>query len=75
VKVLLAIMPPLTLPSEADVTLSVRLLFTLVATLLAAICSVAFAWQASGVDPNEALKEGGRRNRRGTFTACAGHWW
>jgi predicted permease len=62
VKVLLAIMPPLTLPSEADVTLSVPvLLFTLVATLLAAILfGCVPAWQASGVDPNEALKEGGR---------------
>ena len=62
VKLLLAIMPPFTLPSEAVVTLSLPvLLFTSVATLLAALLfGCAPAWQASGVDPNEALKEGGR---------------
>ena len=62
IRVLLAIMPPFTLPSEADVRLSVPvLLFTLLATLLAAVLFGCMpAWQASGVNPNEALKEGGR---------------
>ncbi len=62
VKVLMAIMPPFTLPSEADVKLSLPvLLFSLLATLLAAVLfGCAPALQASGVDPNEALKEGGR---------------
>ena len=62
IRVLMAIMPPFTLPSEAEVGLSVPvLLFTLVATFLAAILfGCAPALQASGVDPNEALKEGGR---------------
>ena len=62
IRVLMAIMPPFTLPSEAEVGLSVPvLLFTLVATLLAAVLfGCAPALQASGVDPNEALKEGGR---------------
>ncbi len=62
VKMLLAIMPPFTLPSEADVKLSVPvLLFALAATLIAAVLfGCAPALQATGVDPNEALKEGGR---------------
>jgi predicted permease len=62
VRVVIAIMPLGTLPNEADVRLSVPvLLFTLTATVLAAILfGCAPAWQASGVNPNEALKEGGR---------------
>jgi putative ABC transport system permease protein len=62
VKILLAIMPPFTLPAEADVKLSIPvLLFTLTMSLLAAILFGCIpAWQASGQDPNEALKEVGR---------------
>jgi putative ABC transport system permease protein len=62
VKVILAEMPPFTLPSEADVTLNVPvLLFTLAATTIAGMLfGCAPAWQASRVDPNETLKEGGR---------------
>jgi len=62
VKIILAEMPPFTLPSEADVTLNVPvLLFTLAATTIAGILfGCAPAWQASRVDPNETLKEGGR---------------
>jgi putative ABC transport system permease protein len=62
IRVLMAIMPPFTLPSEAEVGLSVPvLLFTSIATLLSAVLfGCAPALQASGVKPNEALKEGGR---------------
>lgn len=61
-KVLMLIMPPYTLPSEAEVKLSVPvLLFTLGSTMLAGIIfGCAPAWRASGVDVNETLKEGGR---------------
>ena len=60
-KVLMANIP-FELPSEADVRLSVPvLLFTLAATTLAGVFfGCAPAWQASRVNPNEALKEGGR---------------
>jgi len=53
---------PFDLPSEADIRLSVPvLLFTLSATTLAGVFfGCAPAWQASRVDPNETLKEGGR---------------
>jgi putative ABC transport system permease protein len=53
---------PFELPSEADVRLSLPvLLFTLSATTLAGVFfGCAPAWQASRIDPNEALKEGGR---------------
>jgi putative ABC transport system permease protein len=56
-----AIIPANTLPSEADISISVPvLLFTLAATTLAAVLfGCAPAWQASGTDPNSALKEGG----------------
>jgi putative ABC transport system permease protein len=61
-KVILALLPPFTLPSEADVTLNVPvLLFTLCATMLSGIlfgCAPAF--QAVGLNLNETLKEGGR---------------
>ena len=53
---------PFDLPSEADIRLSLPvLLFTLSATTLAGVFfGCAPAWQASRVDPNETLKEGGR---------------
>jgi putative ABC transport system permease protein len=61
IKAFNALIPPNTLPSEADISISVPvLLFTLTATVLAALVfGCAPAWQASGVDPNGALKEGG----------------
>ena len=61
-KVLLAMMPPFTLPSEADVRINLPvLLFTFTATLIAGVLfGCAPAWQASGVNLNETLKEGGR---------------
>jgi putative ABC transport system permease protein len=59
---LLSVMPPNTLPSEADLSLNFPiLLFALGATTLAGVLfGCAPALHASRVDPNEALKEGGR---------------
>ena len=55
-------MPPYTLPSEADVRLSVPvLLFTLAACMLSAIFFGSVpAWQGARVDVNTALKDTGR---------------
>jgi putative ABC transport system permease protein len=61
-KGIVALMPPFTLPSEADVTLNIPvLLFTLAATMFSGIlfgCAPAF--QAVGLNLNDTLKEGGR---------------
>src|SRR5215472_10312531 len=61
-KVILALMPPFTLPSEADIRLNIPvLLFTMGATMFAGIlfgCAPAF--QAIDINLNDALKEGGR---------------
>lgn len=59
---LILIIPPHTLPDEADLRLNLPiLLFTLAATTLAGLLfGTAPSWYASRVDPNEALKEGGR---------------
>jgi putative ABC transport system permease protein len=59
---LVSVMPPNTLPSEADLSLNFTvLLFTLAATTLAGVLfGCAPAWYASRVDPAEALKAGGR---------------
>jgi predicted permease len=67
---LIAVMPPNTLPSEANLTLNLPiLLFTLGATMLAGVLAgCAPAWYASRVDPGETLKEGGR-----TGTSAAKH--
>ena len=61
-KLIMAMMPQGTLPSEANVHLSLPvLLFTLATTVLAGILfGCAPAWQATSVDPNESLKRGGR---------------
>ncbi len=61
-KTLLALMPPFTLPSEADVRLCWPvLLFTFFSTMLAGVLfGCVPAWRASGVNLNETLKEGGR---------------
>jgi putative ABC transport system permease protein len=61
-KVILAMMPPNMLLSEADVRLSLPvLLFTFGAAVLAGILfGCAPAWQATRLDLNEILKEGGR---------------
>ncbi len=62
IRIMMAKMPPFTLPSEAEVTLNLPVLFfTLLATTIAGILFGCFpAWHASRVDPNETLKEGGR---------------
>jgi putative ABC transport system permease protein len=59
---ILAILPPNTLPSEADPRLNLPvLLFTLVLTMLSGLLSgAAQAWQASRLDVGEMLKQGGR---------------
>jgi putative ABC transport system permease protein len=59
---LIAVMPPDTLPREADLRLNIPiLLFTLVATTLAGLLAgCAPAWYASRIDPGETLKEGSR---------------
>ncbi|HEY7353565.1 MAG TPA: ABC transporter permease [Terriglobales bacterium] len=61
-KVVMMTMPPFTLPTEADVSLSLPVLFfTLAATMLcAALFGSVPAWEASRTDPIDALKEGGR---------------
>lgn len=61
-KTIMAIMPPFTLPSEADVRLNVPvLLFTVAATMLAGVLfGTVPAWQAARMNLNEVLKEGGR---------------
>jgi predicted permease len=62
IKALIATIPPYSLPAETDVRMSVPvLLFTFAATLIAGVVFGCIpAWQASGVSPNETLKEGGR---------------
>jgi putative ABC transport system permease protein len=59
---IIVIMPPGTLPTEADLRLNLPvLLFTLAATTLSGLLfGCAPAWTATRVDPAEALKEGGR---------------
>jgi putative ABC transport system permease protein len=60
-KVMMAMMPPYTLPSEADVRVSLPVLgFTLTATMLAGVLfGSAPAWHAASLNLNEVLKEGG----------------
>jgi putative ABC transport system permease protein len=59
---LVAVMPPFTLPTEADLQLNFPILmFTLAATTLAGLLfGCVPAWLASRIDPSETLKEGGR---------------
>jgi predicted permease len=59
---ILALLPFQMLPSEADVRISIPvLLFTLFASMFAGLLfGCAPAWQASRLDLNEALKQGGR---------------
>jgi putative ABC transport system permease protein len=59
---IVAIMPPQTLPTEADLQLNLPvLLFTLAASTLSGLLfGCAPAWSATRVDPAEILKEGGR---------------
>ncbi|HTU35899.1 MAG TPA: ABC transporter permease [Candidatus Acidoferrum sp.] len=61
-KLIIALMPPFTLPSEADLRLSIPvLLFTIAASLLSGVLfGCAPAWLAARMNLNEVLKEGGR---------------
>jgi len=61
-KLILYMMPRFTLPTEADIRLSIPvLLFTLAASLFAGILfGCAPAWQATRLNLNDVLKEGGR---------------
>lgn len=61
-KLIVALMPPFTLPSEADLRLSIPvLLFTVAASLLSGVLfGCAPAWLAARMNLNEVLKEGGR---------------
>src|SRR5580658_7795681 len=61
-KIILLLMPPFTLPYEANVRLNPPvLLFTLAATALAGVLfGCAPAWQSSHLNLNDVLKEGGR---------------
>ena len=61
VEVIVALLPPYTLPPEAEIALSLPvLLFALGACVIAGIAAgCAPAWQASRVDLVESLKEGG----------------
>src|SRR5262245_38732950 len=67
VDLIVSIVPINLLPSEADVRISVPvLLFTLAATTLAGLLfGSAPAWQASRLDLNEVLKQGGRSGSGG----------
>ncbi|MGC1906652.1 MAG: ABC transporter permease [Candidatus Acidiferrum sp.] len=66
-KVILALMPQYTLPSEADVTLNVPvLLFTMAGTMLAGVLfGCVPALQAAHLNLNDTLKEGGRSGGAG----------
>jgi putative ABC transport system permease protein len=61
-KVILALLPPFSIPTEADIRLSLPVLFfTLAASLLAGVlCGCAPAFQIAGRNLSDTLKEGGR---------------
>ena len=61
-KVIVVLLPPFSIPTEADIRLNLPvLLFSLVATVLAGVlCGCAPAWQISHWNLSDALKEGGR---------------
>ena len=61
-KVIVVLLPPFSVPTEADIRLSLPVLFfTLGATVLAGVlCGCAPAWQTSRWNLSDALKEGGR---------------
>jgi putative ABC transport system permease protein len=66
-QLIMALMPPNTLPSEADVRLNVPvMLFTIAVSALSGVLfGAAPAWQGSRVNINAALKESGRSVARG----------
>lgn len=61
-KIITVLLPPYSIPSEADVSLNLPvLLFSLGATLLAGVlCGCAPAWQTAQWNLSDTLKEGGR---------------
>jgi len=61
-KVILVLLPPFSIPTEADIRVNLPvLLFSLAATVLAGVLSgCAPGWQTSRWNLNDALKEGGR---------------
>jgi predicted permease len=61
-KVIVVLLPPFSVPTEADIRLNLPvLLFSLMATVLAGVlCGCAPAWQISHRNLSDALKEGGR---------------
>ncbi len=61
-KVIVVLLPPYSIPTEADIRLNLPvLLFSLAATVLAGVlCGCAPAWQISRWNLSDALKEGGR---------------
>ena len=61
-RVIVILLPPFSIPTEADIHLNLTvLLFSLAATLLAGIfVAAAPAWQSSRCNLSDALKEGGR---------------
>ena len=61
-KFILVLLPPFSIPTEADVRLNLPVLFfTVLATFLAGILSgLVPAWHGSRSDPADVLKEGGR---------------
>jgi putative ABC transport system permease protein len=67
VRGVMAIIPPNIVTSEAQIEISLPILFfTLITTVVAAVgFGCAPAWQASGADPGDALKEGGRAGTSG----------
>ncbi|MBO0719821.1 MAG: ABC transporter permease [Blastocatellia bacterium] len=67
IDLIMSLVPMNMLPSEADVRISIPvLLFTIVATMLAGLLfGTAPAWQASRLDLNEILKQGGRSGTGG----------
>ena len=70
IKVIILLMPPFMLPSEADVRLSIPVLFfSLTSTILTGLLfGCAPAWQAADLNLSQVMKEGGRsgagRSRR-----------
>ena len=70
IKIILILMPPFMLPSEADARLSIPvLLFSLVSTMITGLLfGCAPAWQAADLNLSHVMKEGARsgagRNRR-----------
>jgi putative ABC transport system permease protein len=68
-KLIMAMMPPFTLPYEANVRLNAPvLLFTLAATALAGVLfGCAPALQSAQLNLNDVLKEGGRSSRGGHY--------